>query len=113
MKDVEKILKQQCNNGTVPIMLKKWTPLLYVDSEKLDTIPVWVCLSGLSLEFENMDSLRDLGNSLGFFRGRPLISKYSKVISGMYSHLFEHEDRPLGASKYYFGLHYQEIDLSL
>ena len=38
--DVEKILKQHWSYGTVPIMLKKWTPLFDADNEKLDPIPV-------------------------------------------------------------------------
>ena len=45
--DVEKILMKKWRHGFVPILLKKWTPLFDVDSERLDTMLVWVRLSGL------------------------------------------------------------------
>ena len=37
------------------------------DREILDKIPVWVWLPGLPLEFWNLTSLKDLGDSLGVF----------------------------------------------
>ena len=67
VEDVDKILKQHWSYGTIHIMLKKWTPLFNAESEKLDTFPVWVDLPRLPWEFWNLDSLRDLGNALGFF----------------------------------------------
>ena len=48
-------------------MLKNLTPLFDADSESLDTILVWVRLSGLPWEFWNHSSLWDLGNALGVF----------------------------------------------
>ena len=37
------------------------------DREILDKIPIWVWLLGLPLEFWNLTSLKDLGDSLGVF----------------------------------------------
>ena len=65
--DVEKILVKHWSYGAVPILLKKWTPLFDADSERLETMLVWVRLPRLPWEFWNPNSLRDLGNALGVF----------------------------------------------
>ena len=44
---VEKIHVKQWSYGAVPILLKKWIPLFDADSERLDTMPMWVHLPGL------------------------------------------------------------------
>ena len=49
--DVEKILAKQWSYAYVPIILKKWTPLFDADSERLDTMLVWVHLLGIPWEF--------------------------------------------------------------
>ena len=51
----------------MPIILKRWTPLFDADSERLDTISVWVCLLGLPWDFWNPYWPRDLGNTMGVF----------------------------------------------
>ena len=53
--------------GVIPSLLKKWTPLFYVDSERLDTMPVWVHLPVLPWEFWNLNLLHDFGSALGVF----------------------------------------------
>ena len=45
--DVEKILVKKWRHRVVPILLKKWTLLFDVDSERLYTMSVWVRLSRL------------------------------------------------------------------
>ena len=66
-KDVDYVLGKIWNYGTTPFQLKRWTPLFHADTQRIDTIPVWVRLLGLPWEFWNPASLDDIGWALGTF----------------------------------------------
>ena len=46
--------------GKTPFQLKQWTSLFDVEIEQLDTIPVWVRLPRLPLEFWNSNWLSEI-----------------------------------------------------
>ena len=57
--------KWSVNNS--PLFLKPWNPLFDASREKLDKIPVWVCLPAPSLQFWTLDYFKAIGNFLGEF----------------------------------------------
>ena len=65
--EIEQILNKNWFYGMIPIMLKRWTPLLDVNNEQMDRMVVWVWLPGLRLEFWNPALLKDLGNAIGTY----------------------------------------------
>ena len=65
--DADLILKKVWTYGKTPFQLKRWSSLFDADTERLDTIPVWVRLPGLASEFWNPTSLNDIGKVLGTF----------------------------------------------
>jgi hypothetical protein len=50
-----------------PILLKLRNPTLNVDNERLDSIPIWVQLPGLSSHLWNKKCFQAIGNHLGYF----------------------------------------------
>ena len=50
-----------------------------METEQLDTIPVWVHLPGLPLEFWNPTWLREIGNELGTFIEADLSFQQMKI----------------------------------
>lgn len=40
------LLSSWCIDST-PVLLKKWEPSFDASNEKMDSIPIWVCLHGL------------------------------------------------------------------
>ena len=54
-------------------------PLFDADTERLDTIPVWVRLLGLPWELWNPESLSDIGNALGTFIEVDLSYQQTKI----------------------------------
>ena len=49
--DTDLTLRKVWTYGKTPFQLKRCTPLFDAETEKLDTIPVWVRLPGLPWEF--------------------------------------------------------------
>ena len=78
-KDAYYVLGKIWNYGTTPFQLKRWTPLFDADTERLDTIPVWVRLLGLPWEFWNPASLDDIGRALGSFIEENLSCQKTRV----------------------------------
>lgn len=53
-----------CNS---PLLLKPWHPLFDASSERVDSVPLWVRLPGLPLQYWKLQHLREIGNILGKF----------------------------------------------
>jgi hypothetical protein len=67
LSDVEKIIHKSWFIDSSPVLLKKWSPFFYVERERVDVLPIWVWLLGLSLEFWNENCFKVLGNLLGTY----------------------------------------------
>ena len=65
--DVDQVRSRVWTYGKTLFQLKQWTPLFKAETEQLDTIPVWVFLLGLPLEFWNPAWLNEIENELGTF----------------------------------------------
>jgi hypothetical protein len=50
-----------------PILMKLWNPTFDVASERIDSIPIWVQLSGLPLHLWNEKCFQAIANFLGEF----------------------------------------------
>ena len=64
---LEWVLAHQWGFGIAPILFKRWTPLFDVNRERVDEIPVWVCLPALPPHVWIMEVIREIGNNLGTF----------------------------------------------
>lgn len=49
------------------LLLKIWSPLFDTSKEKVDKLPLWVCLSGLPSKLWDIKSFREMGNVLGLY----------------------------------------------
>ena len=65
--DADQICSRVWTYGKTSFQLNQWTALFDAETEKLDTIPVWVRLLGLPLEFWNPAWLSEIENELGTF----------------------------------------------
>jgi hypothetical protein len=61
------VLGKNWSVNNSPLFLKPWNPLFDASREKLDKIPVWVCLPAPSLQFWTLDYFKAIGNFLGEF----------------------------------------------
>ena len=65
--DADQIHSRVWTYGKTSFQLKQWTALFDAETEQLDTIPVWVHLPELPLEFWNPSFLGEIENELGTF----------------------------------------------
>jgi hypothetical protein len=61
------VLQKSCFIDSSPILLKLWSPTFDVDNERLDSIPIWVCLPGLPPHLWNEKCFQAIENHLGEF----------------------------------------------
>jgi hypothetical protein len=47
------------------MLLKRWSPLFDASRERIDELPIWVCLPGLPVELWTQKGFECLGNALG------------------------------------------------
>jgi len=52
---------------SAPLLLKPWHPLFDAGCERVDSVPLWVRLPGLPLQYWKEYHLREIGNLLGTF----------------------------------------------
>lgn len=50
-----------------PVILKAWSPMFAARRERIDTLPLWVRLPSLPLQFRTPTHLKNIGNLLGSF----------------------------------------------
>jgi len=61
------VMKRNWNIFNLPLLLKPWHPLFDANSERVDSVPLWVRLPGLPLQYWKPHHLREIGNIIGNF----------------------------------------------
>jgi hypothetical protein len=64
---VTSVLQKSCFIDSSPIFLKLWSPTFDTANERLDSIPIWIRMSGLLPHLWNEKCLQAIGNHLGEF----------------------------------------------
>lgn len=66
-KHVNLVLSSFWHFEQAPVLLKWWTPLFDLETERIGVGPIWITLPGLPLQFWSEDIFRRIGNLLGTY----------------------------------------------